>query len=232
MKYMGSKNKHAKHLLPIILENRTENQYYVEPFCGGCGILLKIEGNRIANDINHYLIETFKALQDGWVMPKEVPEDLYKKIKNNPDDYPPHLVGYVAFQLSYGAKWFGGYRRDSIGKRNYSMEAYNNVMKDIPLLDGIEFHSKNYYDLEIPDNSIIYCDPPYQNTTKYKDGGFDYEFFWNWCRDKSNEGHTIFVSEYDAPSDFKVVWEKEVNNTLDKNTGAKKGTEKLFVHNK
>ena len=35
MKYQGSKNKIAKHILPIILKNRTPDQYYVEPFMGG-----------------------------------------------------------------------------------------------------------------------------------------------------------------------------------------------------
>ena len=77
------------------------------------------------------------------------------------------LVGYVGFQLSYGAKWFGGYRRDSIGKRNYSLEAYNNIVKDISLLKNIDFYNLTYNELIIPENSIIYCDPPYKNTTKY-----------------------------------------------------------------
>ena len=35
MKYLGSKNKIAKHLLPIILKDRKPEQYYVEPFMGG-----------------------------------------------------------------------------------------------------------------------------------------------------------------------------------------------------
>lgn len=32
MIYMGSKARFAKDLLPIILKDRTEEQYYVEPF--------------------------------------------------------------------------------------------------------------------------------------------------------------------------------------------------------
>ena len=38
MKYMGSKNRIAKYILPIILKDRLEGQWYVEPFCGGCNI--------------------------------------------------------------------------------------------------------------------------------------------------------------------------------------------------
>lgn len=58
---------------------------------------------------------------------------------------------------------------------------------------------------------------------------FDHEAFWQWTRDRIDEGHLVYVSEYEAPGDFVSVWEKEVNNTLAKNTGAKKGVEKLFV---
>ena len=46
MKYMGSKARHAKELLPIILANRTEGQWYVEPFVGGANMIAKVEGLR------------------------------------------------------------------------------------------------------------------------------------------------------------------------------------------
>jgi DNA adenine methylase len=36
------------------------------------------------------------------------------------------------------------------------------------------------------------------------------------------------VSEYNAPEDFECLWSKEVNNSLTKDTGSKKGIEKLF----
>ena len=65
-------------------------------------------------------------------------------------------------------------------------------------------------------------------TTGYKDK-FNHNCFWSWCRGKAAEGHKVFVSEYDAPDDFECVWEKEVNNSLTKNTGGKKGIEKLFI---
>jgi len=54
--------------------------------------------------------------------------------------------------------------------------------------------------------------------------------FWEWCREKSLEGHTVFISEYNAPDDFEAVWEKEIPSSLTRNTGAKHGVEKLFVY--
>jgi DNA adenine methylase len=65
MKYMGSKARFAKYLLPIILKERTEEQYYVEPFVGGCNIIDKVKGKRIASDNNKYLIALWKGLQQG-----------------------------------------------------------------------------------------------------------------------------------------------------------------------
>ena len=81
--------------------------------------------------------------------------------------------------------------------------------------------------LKIPPNSLIYCDPPYQGTTNYKNA-FNHEEFWEWCRNKTKEGHTVFISEYNAPRDFMCLWEKEIVSSLTKNTGSKKGVEKLF----
>lgn len=35
MKYMGSKARHAKHILPFIVEALKTKQQYIEPFVGG-----------------------------------------------------------------------------------------------------------------------------------------------------------------------------------------------------
>ena len=85
----------------------------------------------------------------------------------------------------------------------------------------------DYNNLYIPENSVIYCDPPYENTTKYV-GSFDSSAFWNWCRIKASEGLTVFVSEYNAPDDFECVWSKSVCSSLTKDTGSKVAIERLF----
>ena len=78
------------------------------------------------------------------------------------------------------------------------------------------------------EKSIIYCDPPYKNTTKYNDD-FDHEVFYERCRHASDIGHRVFVSEYAMPTDFELLWEKEANSSLAKDTGCKKSTERLFT---
>ena len=228
MKYMGSKRRIAKEILPIILKDRKENQWYVEPFVGGANMIDKVTGNRIGSDVNPYLIALLKYIQiDSFSLP-DITEEKYKHIQTYKELYPEWLVGYVGFCLSFGAKFFGGYGRDKAGKRDYQKEAKLNLKKQSENIKGIHFYNVNYTDVEIPPESIIYCDPPYQGTTKYKNG-IDHNIFWQWCRGKIREGHSVFVSEYTAPDDFKCIWQKEVCNSLTQDTGSKKGIEKLFT---
>jgi DNA adenine methylase len=228
MKYMGSKNRIAKNILPIMLKNRKENQYWVEPFVGGANILDKVNYYRLASDCNPYLISFLQAVSQGWLPKEKYTEDEYYFIRDNKKLIDPAVVGYVGFALSYGGKWFGGWRRDSAGKRNYVDEAYKNLLKQAPKLKDVCFVCSSYENLDIPENSIIYCDPPYKNTTKYS-SDFNHDLFWKWCNDKIVEGHKVFVSEYEAPEDWQCVWQKEITSSLTKNTGSKKGVEKLFT---
>ena len=64
MKYMGSKARIAKEILPIILKGRTPGQWYVEPFCGGLNTICLVDGNRLANDKNKELIAMFVGLKE------------------------------------------------------------------------------------------------------------------------------------------------------------------------
>ena len=232
MKYMGSKNRHAKEILAIMLKDRKDDQYFVEPFVGGANVLDKVAGNRIGADINEYLIAMWqKVSEDGWLPPETFSEKEYKQIQSDKSAFQNYLVGYVGFALSYSGKWFGGWCRDGAGVRNYVNESFRNALKQFPKLKDVRFICCEYKNLTIPNNSIVYCDPPYKDTTKYKDSSsFNHEEFYQWCRDKAKEGHTVYVSEYWMPDDFECVWQKQVNSSLAKDTGSKKAVEKLFKY--
>lgn len=231
---MGSKARFAKELLPIILKDRKPNQWYVEPFAGGMNMISEVSGNRIANDNHFYLIEMWKSLVNGWV-PEDYSKEDYYKIKASMKSQPAELVGWVGFNCSYSGKWFDGYAGKTKTKsgfiRDYQAEARANVLAQIPKLSGVVFSNTSYEELDIPLNSIIYCDPPYAGTRKYLTK-IDHKHFWDWVRKLSNDGHTVFVSEYSAPDDFTCVWQKQVSSSISANSvnnGTTTSTEKLFA---
>lgn len=207
MQYIGSKNKIAKHILPIILNGRKPDQWYVEPFVGGANMIDKVSGLRIGSDVHPYLIALLKALQLGWLPPTEISEEQYADIKKNPDRYDDRLVGFAGFQCAFGGKWMGTYAKNRRGD-NYAKQGYNNMSRQAPKLEGVIFKNKSYDDLDLPPESIIYCDPPYGGTYQYGTD-FDSAKFWQWCRDKTDEGHAVYVSEYAAPDDFTELWSVE-----------------------
>lgn len=232
MKYMGSKNRHSAEILPIVLKDRKDGQWYVEPFVGGANLIDKVTGKRIGSDADINTISALLSIRDKlWSLPKDITEFSDDDYKNAKQDIMYDNRGYIGYALSYGGKWFGGWRRDSKGERDYVSEAFRNAEKQNPHLQGISLIHSCYTELIIPENSLIYCDPPYENTTKYSKS-FNHSKFWEWCRLKVLEGHQVYVSEYAAPEDFVCVWEKSVASSLTRNTGAKIGVERLFVHKK
>jgi len=234
VKYIGSKQRIFKKILPIILKDRVKNQVYVEPFLGGANSMQYVSGNRIAGESNQYIVEMWQALLSGW-KPLRINKKEYCEIRKNPKNFSPKLVGWVGIACSYSGKWFGGFAgkvKTLKGYRNYQEEAFKNLEKQLPLLKGVNIFHSDYKKLYIPDKSIIYCDPPYNGTLKYKDD-FDSEVFWAWCREKTICGHKVYISEYKAPNDFICIWNQEVKSSLSANGKAgcsKKSIEKLWVY--
>lgn len=226
---MGSKRRLAKELLNIILKDRKENQWYVEPFVGGANIIENVDGKCIGNDINHYLIAFWKAIQDSWTLPY-ITYDEYHHIKENQNKYAPEIVCHAAINCSYRGKWFGGYAKptnEGNKVRDYVQEAIRHIEKQRKLLDNVIFINEQYYNINIPTNSIIYCDPPYKNTTKYGKQVFDYNMFYDWCRNMHDLGHNVFISEYSMPNDFTCVWTKDIESSMSHSRFM--ATEKLFT---
>ena len=137
--------------------------------------------------------------------------------------------------MSYGGKWFGGYRRDKVGKRNYSLEAYNNTVKQIPNLKNIQFKEYDFRELPLNKikNYVIYCDIPYKDTTKYSTGGFPYEEFYEWVK-KVSKDNIVLISEYNMPEEFTCIWQKEtktlLNSNKEKSDDKNIRIEKLFTY--
>ena len=233
MKYMGSKSRIAKHILPIILKDRRPGQYYVEPFVGGANMIDKVDGNRIGSDNSKYLIALWIGLQNNHPIIKSIPKDVYDKARNDFNNgtniyFTDFEIGFIGFMASFNGRFFDGGYNGNYTKRNYTKESIDNLLSQIESIKGIEFFHFDYSVLQIPASSIIYCDKPYQNTKQYfTSKNFNHEQLYQWCRDMKKIGHTIFVSEYEAPEDFKCVWSMNITNSMHTNNTTKP-IEKLF----
>ena len=88
--------------------------------------------------------------------------------------------------------------------------------------DAITRYNASYEDIEIKPNSMIYCDPPYYNTTGYNNITFDHERFYEWCE---RQTEPIMISEYWMPEErFECIASKKkkvllsaVSNSIERN---------------
>jgi DNA adenine methylase len=206
MRYLGGKAKIAKQIVNFLETVKKPNQVFIEPFLGGCNILPLMGGERYGFDINKDVILLYQALQNGWVPPQHITEDEYINLKESTES--SALRGFVGICCSYSGKWFGGYARDNT-KRNYALNGHNSALKLAPQIKNAIFDYASYERIKGIKNSLIYCDPPYENTTRYTNA-FDHTNFWEWVRNTSKD-NDVYVSEYSAPDDFECVWSLERN---------------------
>lgn len=233
-----------KHLKPILEEHIKEDTLFVDAFCGGANVISEIDCvNKLGVELNEYVCELWKHLQENGMegIPSSLTREEYNDIKQNYLDktqkYPKWLIGYVGVCCSYGGGWFNGYARYNPNRNeDHIKEAYENLKKHLENfknLDKTHFAHSSYDNLYYPPGSVIYCDPPYADTKRYETE-FDTIKFWNWVRVMSRYGRYVYVSEYEAPSDFKCIWSKSKKDGMGTTTFGNKQNvriEKLFVYN-
>jgi len=230
MQYQGGKVKIAKQIAEIINRNTDTNTTFVSLFCGVASVEAKVNaGCKILNDAHPYLIAMWKDAQAGREFPSVVSEADYHYIKAHQDD-DMGLAGFVGFACSFAGKWWGGYARDSRGM-NYAEVFLRSLNNAILALKPATFYNLDYMQVEIPRGAIIYCDPPYANTTGYQGTeSFDEKTFWEYMRELSKD-HLVFISEQRAPDGFVSIWETTKKRTMDVNKSTHfEAEEHLFIH--
>ena len=154
MKYVGSKNRIAKYIVPIIqwfYDNYClPDAVYAEPFVGGANVITKIKSNhRYGVNNNKYLIALLNKMTNNVKMgiddvPDTISRQEYENVKNNKDEYEDWYVGLVGFCATYNGKFFGSYANNvktKIGTiRNYTDEAIRNLKKQ-----SFDFFDKSTY---------------------------------------------------------------------------------------
>lgn len=237
MKYVGGKHLQAKYYVPVInilLEEFGDSPTtYIEPFIGGGNIFGKVRAKnlvqRIGMDVDCDLIALWGYLRDNPEAPDIIPIDkeTYYDVKANPANYEAHFRAYVSIACSYRAKKWGGFARDTTDRktnktRQYSSEAISRIKKDAALLKPNDaFYCLDYLEIKaesLANNTVMYCDPPYANTTGYREGSFNHEEFWTWVVNlKQTKPETkILVSEFTIPENIPhtILFEKKKDIAL------------------
>ena len=214
MKYMGSKNRIAKHILPIMLAEADKHGItdWVEPMVGGGNMIDKVPSRfrRVGIDINPHVIFAMIDIRDNpEKFPDYVSEETYKSYKGSP---PSSITSWARFVCSFGGKFENGYGRSGI--RGMAAESKRNALRQSPNIQGVFFRIGSFEEYSFLKNCIIYLDPPYKGTTGYKTKPFMYDIFYEWCRKMASQGNIIFISEYSMPSDFECVWTGQLKRIL------------------
>ena len=144
-----------------------------------------------------------------WEFPTQ---EMYEKMQEFmplPDDY-NELVGLYRLRQSL----------ESLQRlqRLQSLQKYKN---------NLTITRKSYADVAIPDNAVVYADPPYEGTdqTGYK-CDFDYAAFEKWLNEVP---FMVIVSEYNAPAGCVEIASIKKRSLFAQGNKGGTNTEKLFV---
>lgn len=209
MRYLGGKTRNAKAITKVLSQH--SNLPFLEPFCGGLSISERMSGDMVLNDLHPGLITLYKSIQDGtFEFPtRHLNVNDYKWYKEHGNIEDPMYTA-IGFGLSYAGKWWGGYDSyyDNRGKEGETTRSLVNSLKKTfskPHIKNATFKCQSYDEFN-PTGYLIYCDPPYANTTEYTGvDTFDHDKFWNTAR-KWSKTNEVYISEFTAPSDFCKVW--------------------------
>jgi site-specific DNA-adenine methylase len=100
--------------------------------------------------------------------------------------------------ISEKYRLFHKWRREQMGidSRYYMLQQLEQLerLQQLQQLEQLEYSSKDYRELDIQSDDVVYCDPPYVGTSKQYDG-FDNKAFENWYLHEC-PAKEIYISEY------------------------------------
>ncbi len=236
MRYLGGKTQMGKEISEVLKKYAPPDKFncYIEPFCGSLGVTVHMVDDYkcYISDFNKDLILLWKGIKSKtFKYPRHVSKKTYMKYKV---DKPSAMRAFVGFGCSFSGKWFGGYvdtynaNNTEISMCEVSVRSIKKMEESIRKLKGIKQCSYEKYSTSKLKKCLIYCDPPYQDTTKYDAvESFDSHKFWDTMRAWSKH-NIVIISEFKAPKDFKCIWKKDRIVRIFQKSTIK--TEKLFIH--
>ena len=112
-------------------------------------------------------------------------------------------------------------------QRLQSLQSLQSLQR-LPALNRLTQTVLTYDCVEIPEDSVVYADIPYQNTDCKAYEGFDHQAFFDWA---ARQRVPVFISSYqiDDPR-FVCVWEREKRCLLQGGRGGALRIERIYTH--
>ena len=195
---MGGKHRVGKKIAAVV--GFYEPVHYHEPFCGMFGVGKHVDALCVtASDVHQDLIAMLKAVRDGWEGPEYIHEPYWRELKYAVWHHA--IRAYVGFGCSFGGKFFGNPARDpknGHGVEYFAARMRRSMAKLRPLIQGVSFDCHSYLEYK-GQADLLYCDPPYADTSGYSQGGkFNPAEFWDWV-EKQSKNRVVLVSELKCP---------------------------------
>lgn len=169
---------------------------------------------------------TFGNNQHGYLYGSDI--EVYKKLIHelvvDGVDHTSAISGYLGQPIFMNLKRYTTmYQRRIVLQRQIGdkarlqhIERLERLLKiiDMPGIStlGIEA-GKSYDEVSIlGERPIVYCDPPYENTAEYREGGFDHEAFYDWAMSRD---YPVYISSYKvSDTRLKLVYAKNTRSLL------------------
>lgn len=232
MRYLGGKVRQAGRIAKCVqgVASAFGRTHYREPFVGGGSVFAEacvLYDRSVASDTQADLINLWRAAVDGWQPPLHMTRETYEQLKQSAEPTP--LRAWAAFAVSFNGKRWAGYGPQASG-RDYVAESFASTMRKVAAFRsaGALFECASFGDIFPTDREIVYCDPPYAETTGYG-ADFDHAAFWAWADIHSRRGVPIVVSEYNVPAGWVVLDSWQRSATVDAKRTATR-VELLAVH--
>lgn len=120
-------------------------------------------------------------------------------------------------------------RRKEIRKimRRQSLEQLERL-ESLERLERLEVSSSDYREYEPREGDVVYCDPPYEDTKSYANGGFDHSAFYDWV---ASCEFPVWFSSYEISDDrFAVVYQRQKRSLQNGAMSYLQKTEKLYAN--
>lgn len=211
--YMGNKFKIVNNIYDVLRQNfHFEN--VVSLFCGGGSLeyfLAQRGFNVLANDLDSGLIELHNHLVHGGALPDDfITREMFMEMRELQNWLGAYVRQVWSFSNNQSSYLYSKERVQGPEELLVEHRLRKRHLEDIRSLKdanlSLRFISNDYRDVDLsafrPDNTIIYCDPPYKGTRGYNVGEFDNEAFYKWAL--AND-FTVVISEYDMPAEFNCI---------------------------